>query len=176
MGAARARTGRGDLSLPFCEGGRKHPGCSSGKGSWREIGWRLISTCWGLSYLWGSDTGLAFRSLRGGAGGHNLPPAGLWGSWLCGLQLDFQEILGWSLTVNMLPPPHSPLQRVLISYRDTRIKPQGIWQHGLWEPRGENWKMWSITLHLGHLILRGFDVLKSVEEVWTPSQGAVKGA
>lgn len=40
--------------------------------------------------------------------------------------------------VNMPPPPRPALPRTLISYQGTRSKPQRIWQHGLWEPRGED--------------------------------------
>ena len=69
------------------------------------------------------------------------PPAEFFGSWLCRLQPDFQERPRWPLRVKMLPPPHLPGQRVLISYQVPRMKPQSAWQPLLCTG-GEAEKVW----------------------------------
>lgn len=74
-------------------------------------------------------------------------------------------------------PPHSPLLRVLVSYRDARggLRALAAW---LWEPRGEGRKTWPTPFHLGRLVLRGLHTLeqRGWRQVWTPSQQAAEGA
>lgn len=110
--------------FPFGKGGRRRPGCPSGK----ECGEQWAETlkhlrAW-LPYLTQAHPQGAYG---GGAGSiRRGPPAEIWGNWLCRLRPDSQKRLGWSLKVNMPPPPHSPGQRVLISCQDPRMKPQSI--------------------------------------------------
>lgn len=107
--------------FPFGKGGRRRPGCPSGK----ECGEQWAETlkhlrAW-LPYLTQAHPQGAYG---GGAGSiPRGPPAEIWGNWLCRLRPDSQKRLGWSLKVNMPPPPHSPGQRVLISCQDRSSPP-----------------------------------------------------
>lgn len=123
--------GGGDLSLPFRGRGRRHPDCPSGKGFWRPVG----RDCRAPACLApAADSGPALREPIVGAGRTYMvwPPAEFFRNWLCRLHPDFQQRPRWSLRVKMLPLPHLPGQRVLISHQVPRMKPQSAWQPLLW--------------------------------------------
>ena len=62
----------------------------------------------------------------------------------------------------MLPPPHLPGRRVLISYQVPRMKPQSAWQPLLCTGGGAE-KVWVPFVAQGPLIVRGSLAHKSME-------------
>ena len=147
----------GDLSLPFRERGRRHPDCPSGD-EWADT---LKDLRVWLQRLTRAHPQGAYH---GGAGQMYMawPPAEFLGSWLCRLQPDFQERPRWPLRAKMLPPPHLPGRRVLISYQVPRMKPQSAWQPLLCTGGGAE-KVWVPFVAQGPLIVRGSLAHKSME-------------